>query len=102
MVKKGKDNATKRPAADTNGKDSRALHLAKTPIRTGQQFADLMSGLMSDLIEGNIPPGVGNAVCNAGGKLLKVVEMQMKYGRQDADGNKHFVLVHDPESRPEK
>ena len=41
----------------------------------------MMSCLMSDLIEGRITPGVGNAVCNAGGKLLKVVEMQMRYGQ---------------------
>lgn len=37
---------------------------------------------MSDLIEGKIAPGVGNAVCNAGAKLLKVVEMQYRYGRK--------------------
>jgi hypothetical protein len=39
-----------------------------------------MSSLMGDLIEGRITPSIGNAVCNAGGKLLKVVEMQHKYG----------------------
>lgn len=41
-----------------------------------------MSAVMSDLIEGNMTPAVGNAVCNAGGKILKVVEMQHKYGTQ--------------------
>jgi len=35
---------------------------------------------MSDIIEGRVTPSVGNATCNAGGKLLKVVELQMKYG----------------------
>lgn len=35
---------------------------------------------MSDLVGGRITPQVGNAVCNAGGKLLKVKEMEMKYG----------------------
>jgi len=39
-----------------------------------------MSALMSDLIEGRVTPNVGNATCNAGGKLLKVVEMEYKYG----------------------
>lgn len=39
-----------------------------------------MSALMSDLIEGAITPNVANATVNAGGKLLKVVEMQYKYG----------------------
>lgn len=41
-----------------------------------------MSALMSDIIEGRVTPGVGNAACNAGGKLLKVVEMQAKYGHK--------------------
>lgn len=50
-----------------------------------------MSALMSDLIDGRIPPGIGNATCNAGGKLLKVVEMQIKYG---VDGpGQHKVLT---------
>jgi hypothetical protein len=39
-----------------------------------------MSALMSDLIEGKITPSVGNAAVNAGGKLLKITEMQLKYG----------------------
>lgn len=47
---------------------------------------------MSDLIEGNVAPNVGNATCNAGGKLLKVVEMQYKYGTVK-QGKKHKTLV---------
>jgi hypothetical protein len=39
-----------------------------------------MSALMSDLIEGTVSPNIGNAACNAGGKLLKVCEMEYKYG----------------------
>lgn len=48
----------------------------------------MMSCLMSDLIEGNVTPQVGNATVNAGGKLLKVVELQLKYGRSRPDGTK--------------
>lgn len=58
----------------------RSLALAQRGIKTGADFSQTMSALMSDLIEGAITPQVGNAVCNAGGKLLKVVEMQYKYG----------------------
>lgn len=39
-----------------------------------------MSALMSDLIEGKVTPSVGNAAVNAGGKLLKITEMQLKFG----------------------
>lgn len=48
----------------------------------------MMSALMSDLIEGKITPQVGNATVNCGGKLLKVVELQLKYGKQGTDGNR--------------
>lgn len=39
-----------------------------------------MSRLISDLIENRIETTTANAVCNAGGKLLKIVEMEHKYG----------------------
>lgn len=58
----------------------RSLGIAKRGIRTGNDFAEMMSSLMSDLIEGAISPQVGNAACNAGSKLLRVVELQYKYG----------------------
>ena len=63
-------------------------------IITGKDFANMMSCLMSDLVEGAISPGVGNATCNAGGKLLKVVEMTYKYGTNDGnEGSKKLSLT---------
>ena len=63
-------------------------------IRTGRDFANCMSALMSDIISGRITPAVGNAACNAGGKLLKVVEMQAKYGTKgDGDSGKTLALT---------
>lgn len=39
-----------------------------------------MSALMSDLIAGRVNAQVGNAACNAGGKMLKMVDLEYKYG----------------------
>lgn len=64
----------------------RCLEIASQGVTTGGQFALVMSLLMSDLIDGRITPSVGNAVCNAGGKLLKVVEMQQRWGTQKGEG----------------
>ena len=64
----------------------RSLDIAATGITTGQDFANFMSALMSDLISGAVAPNIGNAACNAGGKLLKAVEMQHKYGTMNQDG----------------
>jgi hypothetical protein len=55
----------------------------------------MMSALMSDLIEGSITPQVGNATVNAGGKLLKVVELQLKYGKQEPDGGRRLMNLVD-------
>lgn len=41
----------------------------------------MMSAIMSDIIEGNITPQHANAVVNAGSRLLKITEMQLKYGK---------------------
>lgn len=62
-----------------------SLAIAKSGIKTGTDFANLMSTLMSDLISGRITPQTGNAVCNAGGKLLKIVEMKHKYGKTSSE-----------------
>lgn len=74
-------------------KPPRSLEIASKGIKTGTDFANLMGALMSDLIEGRVTPNVGNATCNAGGKLLKVVEMQFKYGTQGAGQEKTLRLT---------
>ena len=70
----------------------RSLAIASQGIKTGKDFANMMSALMSDIIEGRVTPSVGNAACNAGGKLLKVVEMQQKYGTQGKGQEKVLQL----------
>jgi hypothetical protein len=71
----------------------RSLDIASRGVSTGGQFAGLMSALMSDLIDGRITPSVGNAVCNAGGKLLKVVEMQQRWGTSRRDGGPKDLML---------
>lgn len=74
--------AKKEPSAtesiETNPK---SLGIAERGINTGPEFASLMSAMMTDLIAGRLTPNIANATCNAAGKLLKVVEMQHKYGK---------------------
>lgn len=50
----------------------------------------MMSALMSDVLLGDVTPQVANAAINAGGKLLKAAEMQLKYGK---DGRKSMALT---------
>ena|SRR5690349_18472431 len=74
-------------------KQPRSLRAAERGVKTGHDFANLMSALMSDLIDGRVTPAIGNATCNAGGKLLKVVEMQYKYGTQGDGGGRRTLSL---------
>lgn len=85
MAKQKSINAKSRQAPTTRSSEPISLAISERGIKTGADFANLMSGLMSDIISSRITPAVGNAACNAGGKLLKVVEMQFKYGTQAGD-----------------
>jgi hypothetical protein len=93
---------------DTNGKMSsssegakeisenrqpRSVAIAAKGIRTSGDFANLMSSLMTDVLTGEITPQVTNAAVNAGGKLLKMVEMEMKYGTTTQQGEKTLELA---------
>lgn len=52
---------------------------------------------MSDIIDGRVSPAVGNATCNAGGKLLKAVELQLKYGiPSGSDGRRKTLDLTSP------
>jgi hypothetical protein len=102
--------ATKRSSRVKQGKASsqqgqqravpKSLAFAEAGIHTAQQFAGLMSALMTDLLNGSVTPGIGNATCNAGGKLLKMVELNQKYGQaQVENGLKNMQLV-TPDTAP--
>lgn len=43
-----------------------------------------MSALMSDLVSGKVTANIGNATCNAAGKMIKMVELEYKYGTNPA------------------
>ena len=91
MVKEGTKDA--KPNTNSGGKKARSTPLAEAGIQTGQDFAGLMSALMSDVIEGRVSAETANAACNAGGKLLKVVEMQYRYGSQESMPAQTLVLA---------
>ena len=84
------DRMEKSAASSKNGSRKggipRCREIATRGIKTAQEFSSFMSQLMSDLVLGNVTPQVGNAAVNAGGKILKVVEMQYKYGKVKGDG----------------
>jgi len=73
----------------------RSLTLALKGIRTVSDFTRVMSSLMTDLLEGRVPHQIGNAVTNAGGKMLKAVELQEKYGTKGPNGADRSLVLAD-------
>ena len=97
--RKGKKKNEAVEVVDVQGKGvieeerPRSLEAARGGIQTTGDFANMMSCLMSDVIEEKITPAVSNACVNAGGKLLKVVELQQKYGTTAKNGDKVLQLA---------
>lgn len=75
------------------GNNTKVLGICEDGISTASQFAAAMSALMSDLAAERISHQTANAICNAGGKLLKIVEMQYRYGPKGKEAPKNFLLV---------
>lgn len=50
---------------------------------------------MSDVAKGTLVPALANAIVNAGGKLLKVYELEQRYGAKGASGRKGITFVED-------
>ena len=74
---------------------ARSAAIANRGVKTSGQFAELMSALMGDIAMGRIGPSHANALCNAGGKLLKIVEMQHRYagGKIGVNGEKPQLML---------
>jgi hypothetical protein len=89
----GKATANPGPVEESVEREPRSAAMAARGIETGTDFAGLMSALMTDVLGGKVSPMVCNAACNAAGKLLKVVEMQHRYGTPSSShGAKELVL----------
>jgi len=55
-----------------------SVKLARHGIASSEDFRNLMVGMMTDVIQGNISPDVVNAACNAGRGLLRMVEIEYR------------------------
>lgn len=102
MDQPGQSTSEKRTKTVSRTSEPSSLRIADRGIKTGFDFADLMSSLMSDIISGRVTPSVGNATCNAGGKLLKIVEMQYKYGTQGGTAGPRVLHLASPHPQTER
>lgn len=74
--------------------ESQSVQIARGGITTSLQFCNLMSALITDLLIGKVTPQVANAVANAGGKMLKIIELEHRYGTvENGSSRKMLKLV---------
>ena len=77
-----------------NGEGPLSLRVAPKGIRTSDDYRDLMSALVYDVIRGLVSERVVGSVCNACGKMQRMVEMEIKYG-QKLNDRKSIKLAFD-------
>jgi hypothetical protein len=73
--------------------DPKSLSIAEKGVKTSRDFRNLMSAIMSDVIAGRLTPNMTNAACNAGGKLLKMVDLEYKYGTNPERPHKALTVA---------
>ena len=73
----------------------KSLSIAEKGVSTSKDFRNLMSAIMSDVIAGRITPHMTNAACNAGGKMLKMVDLEMRYGTSPDRPRKVITIAYD-------
>lgn len=69
--------------------------LADNGISTAADFLRMMTALLADTVTGRVQPQTANATCNVAGKIIRMVEMQHKYGRQ-VEGSTERMLALTP------
>jgi hypothetical protein len=74
-------------------KVSRSLKIARGGLTTGFDTINLLTATITDVLEEGITTNQANVVVNAVGKVLKVVELQFKYGKPRPDGARERDLV---------
>lgn len=73
--------------------EAKSLPIFDSGVKTAREMAGGMSLLMGDVLAQRVSPQIANAVCNAGGKMLKAIEMEKRYGKGDGAGDKTLPLI---------
>lgn len=81
---------------DNKPKDPRSMQLVATEgLSDSRKCANVLGAITLDVLSSRIPPQVGNTACNAIGKLLKLKEMEIKYGTAGAAGEPKRLALTD-------
>lgn len=65
---------------ETPEAEARVAKIARKGIRDSGDVKRLMCELIPDILEGRVNVAVSNATCQAARQLIKMVELELKYG----------------------
>ena len=74
-------------------KQTRSLTIARQGLKTGFDTINMLTATITDVLEEEITTNQANVVVNAVGKVLKVVELQQKYGKPKDGGGRDRDLI---------
>jgi hypothetical protein len=83
--------------AQVGTREPKSLTIADRGINTSRDFRNFMSAVMSDVIAGRLTPNMTNAACNAGGKMLKMIDLEYKYGTDPERPHRTLTIAFDAE-----
>lgn len=87
-------NCSRNEVAQETLEQPKSVQIASEGIVDATQFARLMAAIIADVGTGDITPGTANAMVNAGGKLLKIVDMRLRWGnRQGGVNSRNLQLI---------
>lgn len=70
------------------------LAIVERGVRTAQDFAQFMGAMMGDVISGRLSTGKAAAATRSGAAMLKVIEMQYRYGSEtELPGKRTLRLI---------
>lgn len=90
-----KQATAKRSESTAQEQSPRCLPISDGGINTAQDFARFMSAMIGDVISGRISSSKAQAASQTGGKLLKVIEMQYRYGIEGTVKGKRVLRLID-------
>lgn len=92
LVEEGRGGRRAREPREVRSK-ARSLAIAQHGLATGFDTINMLTATITDVLEENVTVGQANVVVNAIGKVLKVVELQFKYGKPRPDGRERDLRL---------
>lgn len=73
--------AKSRQFADKRGKSQALAAISTQGIDTADKCKNMIVGLMSDVLDGNVTVGQASVLCSATGKYLAIENMRLRFER---------------------